>query len=111
MHSSACVLPRHNGDPFSWARRANRERHDGLAAAQTQSRVLAPIHAVDRERRALERELIAQGEAALKIIEARHADAVLRSGADVGDVELRPAADGGLEAVLRFTHATRAVRS
>ena len=30
--------------------------------------------------------------------------------ADGGDVELRPAADGGLEAVVRFTHATRAVR-
>ena len=48
----------------------------GERKSQTQSRVLAPIYAVDRERRALERELIAQGEAALKIIEARHADAI-----------------------------------
>ena len=31
--------------------------------------------------------------------------------ADGGNVELRPAPDGGLEAVVRFTHATRAARS
>ena len=48
----------------------------GERKSQTQSRVLAPIYAVDSERRARERELIAQGEAALKIIEARHADAI-----------------------------------
>src|SRR5262245_39221818 len=59
----------------------------GERKSQTQSRVLAPIHAVDRERRTLERELIAQGEAALKIIEARHADAIKAASKAKSDTE------------------------
>jgi hypothetical protein len=43
-------------------------------------------------------------------VHAAAAESDLGAVPDGGDVELRPAADGGLEAVVGFTHATRAVR-